>query len=239
MSTIAVHLLGSIDFDACLALQQRLVYECSGSSERQITLLVCEHPTLISVGRQGSRGDLHIPAIELEHRGIAVRWVNRGGPAVVHLPGQLAVYPIVPIERLGWSVGAYLDRLEGGLAAALDEAGFRNERLATHRGIFCRSGQVGVVGVSVKNGVSYYGAYLNAAPAMELVRRVTSDLRGRWPLSSLLVEQPRMVKMAGIRERVARRLAAAFDAEHCHYFTGHPFLFTPRRAGAASAAKVG
>ena len=55
---VEAYLLGVVDFEACLALQQRLVYETAGRSDGQITLLVCEHPLSITVGRQGSRAML-------------------------------------------------------------------------------------------------------------------------------------------------------------------------------------
>src|SRR5690348_8506148 len=95
---VEAHLLGTVSFEDCLALQQRLVYETSGRSDRQITLLVCEHPLKITVGRLGSRSHIHLSRHELVSRQIDVRWVNRGGGCLVHAPGQLAIYPIVPLD---------------------------------------------------------------------------------------------------------------------------------------------
>ena len=80
-------LLGEIDFDTCLALQQRLVYETSGAADGPITLLICEHSPLITVGRSGSRSHLHISSEELTSQQVNVRWLNRGGGCLVHLPG--------------------------------------------------------------------------------------------------------------------------------------------------------
>src|SRR5437867_2374094 len=80
---LSVHLLGLVDFEACQALQQRLVYESSGRRDGHITLLICEHPTVITIGRQGSRADIRLDARELASRGINLRWVNRGGGTLV------------------------------------------------------------------------------------------------------------------------------------------------------------
>ncbi len=66
---------------AALALQQRLVYEAGGRQDATITLLVCEHPPIITIGRGGSRAQLRASAAELASRQIEVRWVNRGGGA--------------------------------------------------------------------------------------------------------------------------------------------------------------
>ncbi|HEX7379706.1 MAG TPA: hypothetical protein VF278_21460, partial [Pirellulales bacterium] len=112
---VEAHLLGQVEFDDCLALQQRLVYEAIGRRDGQITLLICEHPLKITVGRQGSRSHIRLSQHELKSRQIEVRWVNRGGGCLVHAPGQLAVYPIVPLEPWSLSVGEYLARLQRGL----------------------------------------------------------------------------------------------------------------------------
>ena len=98
------YLLGSVDFEACLALQQRLVYEAAGRDDGQITLLLCEHPLTITVGRQGSRADIRLgQSASWKAGGSRSRWVNRGGGCLVHAPGQLAIYPIVPLEPHGFT----------------------------------------------------------------------------------------------------------------------------------------
>ncbi len=219
-------------------MQQRLVYEATGRSDGHITLLVCEHPACITVGRQGSRGDIRLEPGEASQRDLNVRWVNRGGPALLHAPGQLAIYPIVPLEHYGWSVGQFLERLESGLLAALVEGGYQAQRDSTHRGIWGRTGQLAALGVAVKSWVSYFGAYLNVSPPMSLVRRVDSDLRKRGPMSSLVVERSQIVRMAGVRERVVRHLAEAFDSPRYHIHAGHPLLarrtpITPQKTARA------
>jgi lipoyl(octanoyl) transferase len=236
---LSAHLLGAVDFEACLALQQRLVYEATGRSDGHITLLICEHPQCITVGRQGSRGDIKFEPGEAGQRELAVRWVNRGGPALLHAPGQLAIYPIVPLEHYGWSVGDYLERLEAGLLAALVEGGFQAQREAGHRGVWGRSGQLVALGVAVKSWVSYFGAYLNVSPPISLVRRINSDLRKRGPMSSLVVERSQIVRMAGVRERVVRRLAEAFDSPRYHIHAGHPLLTRRTSTTPQTTARAG
>ena len=47
--TVEFYLLGQVDFDACLALQRRLVYEASGADDRRVCVLMCEHTDLVTV----------------------------------------------------------------------------------------------------------------------------------------------------------------------------------------------
>ena len=114
-------LLGQVDFDRALALQQRLVTQCRDRDDGQIILLLCEHPTIITVGRGGSPGEIAMQSGLVRNRQIEVRWVNRGGGCLVHCPGQLAIYPLVPLQWHGFSVGEFLDRFQAGIMETLDD----------------------------------------------------------------------------------------------------------------------
>ena len=220
---LEAHLLGEVDFDSALALQQRLVYEAGGRRDDTITLLICEHPPIITIGRAGSRGQLRAAAEELTSRQIAVRWVNRGGGAIVHGPGQVAIYPIVPLDRLGWTVGDYLRRLGAGLTATLADVGVATPASSDLGGIWGRSGQLVAIGAAVKNWVTYHGAFVNVAPAMVLQRLVDADAEHHVPLSSLVIERQQAVKMTTVRAALVARLAGLAAPRH-HLYTGHPLL---------------
>src|SRR5260370_7169288 len=103
-------MFGVVDFETALRLQRRLHFEVC-ENRTQAALMLCEHPPAISVGRQGSHAHIRWTGEEVVPRRLPVRWVNRGGGCVLHLPGQLAVYPILPLDRLGLDVADYLRRL--------------------------------------------------------------------------------------------------------------------------------
>src|SRR5260370_23989127 len=83
---LQVYLLGPVDFEAALALQRLLVYQVAGDRSCA-ALLLCEHPPLITVGREGSRAHVLCEAEELRARRWPVRWVNRGGGRPPPPPG--------------------------------------------------------------------------------------------------------------------------------------------------------
>ena len=114
-------LLGTVDFDVTLALQQRLVEQARARGDGQVTLLLCEHPTIITIGRGGSPAAVAMQSTPVRTGRIAVRWVNRGGGTLLHCPGQLAIYPIVPLAWHGFSVGQFFRRFQAGLREALEE----------------------------------------------------------------------------------------------------------------------
>lgn len=120
-ASLEVHLLGLVDFDAALALQEYLVFETAGRTDAQGTLLLCEHPPLITMGREASRAHLQTDAADLRRLEIDVRWLSRGGGAAVHSPGQLAIYPILPLDRLQLGLMDFRQRLEDAAAATCRE----------------------------------------------------------------------------------------------------------------------
>src|SRR5262245_43496314 len=98
--SLRVHLLGTVALDEAVRLQRALVYRLSGGEDAS-SLLLCEHPPMITVGRHGGSNSLLFCRDEAASRGWPVRWVARGGGPVLHLPGQLAIYPLLPLRRLG------------------------------------------------------------------------------------------------------------------------------------------
>ncbi len=240
-----IRLLGRIDFDRCLALQQRLVFEAGGRADPRIDLLLCEHPEIISVGRAGSRGHIRLSGEQLARRRIDVRWVARGGGCTVHTPGQLAVYPIVPLAGRGWTVGDYLRRLQRGLRGALDALRIRSRVHRGRFGIWGRTGQLVVVGVAVRNGIAHHGAFINVNPPKSVYGFVDSSPPEHAPpgekttMSSLLAECGRPARMTMVRATVVEHLTAAFGCENYHIYTGHPFLAPSLRSGRETNARAG
>src|SRR5262249_51294326 len=156
---------------AALALQRRLVYHV-GSDRDGAALVVCEHPPLITVGRHGSRSHILFEPRELRARRWEVRWVNRGGGCQLHLPGQLAVYPVLALDRLGLGLQAYLDRLHEVVVALLDDFSVRGEARPGRRGVWVGQRRVAAVGVAVRDWVSYFGVTLNVSPDLTPFRLV-------------------------------------------------------------------
>src|SRR6186713_2243028 len=102
------HLFGQVPLEDMHNLQRRLAYEAASRDDGRITVLACEHEPLITIGRGGSRADIRLDYDELARRQIEVQYVARGGGAILHGPGQLALYVIAPLARLRWTIGDYL-----------------------------------------------------------------------------------------------------------------------------------
>lgn len=231
---LEVHLLGLVDFESALFLQERLVYDISGRNDHQAGLLICEHPPLVTIGREGSRAQLELEPRELASRLIDVRWTNRGGDAIVHGPGQLAIYPIVPLDRLGFGLHEYRHRLEQAVINMATEMQVPAERDANHPGVFCRLGKFAHVGVAVKSWVAWHGLFVNVQPSMDLMR-FARPLDPQMRLTSLAAQRMTQTSMNAVRESFVRNLAAQLGYEHWHLYTGHPLLRRTRKVVYANA----
>ncbi|QGJ69683.1 Octanoate-[acyl-carrier-protein]-protein-N-octano yltransferase [Planctomycetales bacterium 10988] len=239
--SLEAFLMGTVDFDACLALQQRLVYELSGRDDGQVALLLCEHPPLITIGRAGSWQHVHLNQRERTSRGLAVRWVNRGGPAILHAPGQLAVYPIFPLDWHEIAIGTFLERFRSGMQEVLSELGIQSTTRPGSFDLFGRTGQLAMTGVAVKNWTTYYGMYLNVRPPSHLLSVVSSDPEENQATSTLHRERRLPLSMTRVREAVVRHLATSFGCQRFHVYSGHPLFPSVLHANSHSqtAARVG
>lgn len=220
---LQVYLLGTLDFDTALRFQRRLHYEISGD-RTQAALVLCEHPPLVTVGRQGSYAHIRCDAEELRARRWPVRWVNRGGGCYLHLPGQLAVYPILPLDRLGLTIPAYLHTFGAAIHDLLDDFSIASTIRATEGGVWVGDRLLAAVGVAVHDWVAYFGAYLNVEPDLEPFRLIHCVPEASEPMTSLARERRGRVRPSLVRERLIEHFAARFGFARVSLFTDHPLL---------------
>lgn len=226
--SLEVYLLGVVEFDSALFLQERLVYEISGRDDTEGALLVCEHPPIVTVGREGSSTHILAEPRELAARQMDVRWLNRGGGCLIHAPGQLAVYPIVPLNRLGLGICDYRRVLEQSVVEMCRELRVVAEPRDSEPGVWCRCGQFTFLGMAVKSWVAYHGMFINVSLDLDLVRMVRSAAPGQ-RVTSLAAQRLRTISMHSVRSGIVRHLAARLGYDRHHLYTGHPLLRRTRR----------
>ena len=229
--SLEVYLLGVVDFDSALALQERLARELYARDDTQGKLLLCEHQPIITVGREGSAADIRADETDLISREMEIRWLNRGGGCIVHAPGQLAAYPVVPLDRLGLRLDGYRRRLEQAVIDTCSEMRVPAYRDVDRPGVWCRTGKFTELGVSVRSWVAYHGLFINVAPSVELLNLVgpqSTKGPGR-ETTTLVTERHGNVSMHVVREGLLRHLARQLAYDEYHLYTGHPLLKRTRR----------
>jgi lipoyl(octanoyl) transferase len=237
-STLQAYLLGMLDFESMLRLQRRLHFDVT-SDRRQAAIVLCEHTPTITIGRQGSRAHLHMEPEELQTRRWPVRWVNRGGGCLLHLPGQIALYSIIPLDRLHCSLPDYVVRLGGAIRDLLDDFSIHAEIRVDERGVWVGSRLLAAVGVSVRDWVTTYGAYINIYPSLDLFRAVTSVADCTETMTSLERERRGPVRPSLVRERLIEHFRVRFGFGRVALFSEHPLLETTQVTSMERASNVG
>jgi lipoate-protein ligase B len=101
------------------------------------TLLLLEHPPVITLGRRFHPSHLREPRAALAERGIEVHEAARGGSATYHGPGQLVGYLILDLAARGAAdAQRFLRGIESDLVAAIDELGVAAHTLPGRTGVF-------------------------------------------------------------------------------------------------------
>jgi lipoyl(octanoyl) transferase len=231
---LQVYLLGTMDFEAAQAFQKRLLFQAAGDRHNSY-LVICEHPPLITVGREGSRTHIRCEPDELRTRRWSVRWVNRGGGCLLHLPGQMAVYPVLALDHWHLSLPEYLNRLHQVLIALLDDFHIAARPRAEQSGLWVGARMIAGVGVAVWDWVTYYGAYLNVNPDLEPYRRIRSANSDDGAMTSLERERRGPLRSSLVRQRLVEHFAAQFEFSRTAVFFDHPSLSRKAPSDAVAA----
>lgn len=227
-SALSVYLLGNVDFRSAVFLQERAVAEIQERSDLAGSLILCEHPRVVTVGNDGSTIDLPADRRELDAQLLKVERVDRRGPTLVHAPGQLAVYPIVPLERLGIDQDRLDVVLQETALAVCEEQKVVATPDESTADVWSRCGKIGFCGTRNIDGVSCHGFFLNVCPDMTLLRAVQS-VRSNNRIGSLVAQCTRPIAMQTIRESFVRNLTERLGYNDFNVFSSHPLLTRKRR----------
>lgn len=119
------------------------------------TLVLVEHPPVVTVGVQGDDGGTTPP-------GVPVFRVERGGKSTFHAPGQLVGYAIVDLEPRGRDVRRFVRDLEELVIRALGPQGVRADRVDGRRGVWVAGvRKIASIGIAVEEWVTFHGFALN------------------------------------------------------------------------------
>jgi lipoyl(octanoyl) transferase len=150
--------LGLVPYREAWELQQSVAGAVSQGAIPD-TILLVEHPPVITLGRRTDEGELHIP----EHAEVELVETNRGGKSTFHGPGQLVCYPILDLRRHGQDVKRYCRDLEEALIRTLAKVGVEGERIEGLTGVWLTRPprKIASIGIHVSRWVTTHGYALN------------------------------------------------------------------------------
>ena len=131
------------------------------------TLIFCEHPHVITVGKNGKFSNLLLSENHLKEQGVSLFHINRGGDVTYHGPGQLVVYPIFDLESFHLGLKSYIHLLEEVIIRLLADYGIKAERLEGASGVWLdtsnpqKTRKICAIGVKTSRYVTMHGLALN------------------------------------------------------------------------------
>lgn len=161
---LSVQYPGCIGYPEGLALQADLVRR-RRSGEIPDTLLLLQHPHVVTLGSGSRTEHLLLSFDELAARRIGVYEAGRGGDVTYHGPGQLVGYPILDLKPNRRDLHEYLRSLERVLVGALLTLGLDGRRDPAGTGVWVGGAKVAAIGIRVSSGwITSHGFALNADP---------------------------------------------------------------------------
>ena len=161
MQPLVLRWFGSVPYSEATRLQEDLVAS-RRRGEIPDTLLLLEHPPVITFGRGADPGHVLAGEPELARRGIEIHDAGRGGDVTYHGPGQLVGYPIVELRGERRDAHRYLRDIEQALIDCVAEFGVRAERVAGLTGVWVGGEKLAAIGVRLSTGwITSHGFALN------------------------------------------------------------------------------
>ncbi len=165
--TVHVHRLGTVGYGEAHTLQKRL-QEARARKLVPDTLLLLEHPPVITLGRGAKEQNLRFPRSSLVARGIEVHETGRGGDVTYHGPGQLVGYPILDLSPDRQDVRRYVKDLEESMIRLVARWGLTATRIEGMNGTWLTDGElgdrkIGAIGVRLSRWVTMHGFAINVS----------------------------------------------------------------------------
>jgi lipoyl(octanoyl) transferase len=176
------------------------------------TLLLLEHPAVVTLGRGADRGNLVADETELARMGIELFDCGRGGDVTYHGPGQLVGYPIVGLPPARRDAHRYLRDLEQALIRTAADYGVRAGRVAGLTGIWVGSAKLAAIGVRLSTGwITSHGFAFNVAGDLSGFETIVPcGLAGR-EITSLARLTGQQHPLREVAARAAHHLADVLD----------------------------
>ena len=200
---------GLADYRKTLQIQLNL---CKERQEDRIqnTVLLAEHPSVITLGARQSRNKLLVSRNELVQNSIDVMDIRRGGGTTAHNPGQLVIYPIVHLQQLGLCIREYIRKLESIGSELLIQFGVDSKRKKDFPGLWVENRKIASIGVRVSRFTTYHGMAINIQNDLHIFDYIVPCGLNAVEMTSVLKETGKRHSMIEIKKRLAPLLRSHF-----------------------------
>lgn len=210
--SITVHRLGRVDYAEAHELQERLQRARMRGAIGD-TLLLLEHPPVITLGRGAKAANILLPRELLEARGFALHEIGRGGDVTYHGPGQVVGYPILDLSPDRKDVRRYVRDLEELMIRLALSYGLHASRLEKLNGTWIDDRKIGAVGVRISRWVTMHGFAFNVTTDLSHFGVIVPCGITDKAVTSLRAELDRHVDVDEALDHLEGHVADVFDAD--------------------------
>lgn len=210
--SLQVRNLGVVPYARGLELQAEMVRQ-RRSGEIPDTLLLLQHPHVITLGSGTHPENILVDDEERARLGIELYPAGRGGDVTYHGPGQLVGYPVLDLKPDRTDLHAYLRDLEGVLIELVGDYGLRGERRDGMTGVWVGDRKIAAIGVRVSSGwITSHGFALNVNTDLHFFDAIVPCGIQDFGVCSLQTELGRPVDFAEVEARVEHHFRREFTA---------------------------
>ncbi|WP_018144081.1 MULTISPECIES: lipoyl(octanoyl) transferase LipB [unclassified Thioalkalivibrio] len=188
------------------------------AAEAPDALWCVQHPPVFTQGRNGR------PEHLLDPGAVPVVAIDRGGQITYHGPGQLVVYTLLDLRRLGIGVRRLVACLEQAIIDTLAQWGIEAERRANAPGVYVGQAKIAALGLRVRHARSIHGLALNVAPVLAPFARINPCGYAGLPTTSMQVQLGGPVTIDRVRDALLANLAAQLFPDRDSPFLHEPAL---------------
>ncbi|MCZ6600243.1 MAG: lipoyl(octanoyl) transferase LipB [Acidobacteria bacterium] len=152
--------LERVPYQEALDLQSALVTRRQAGTAGD-TLLLLEHPPVITLGRSAARDNVHFSPAVLKEKGVELFQTGRGGDVTFHGPGQVVGYPVLDLNPDRRDVHRYIRDLEDVLIRTASDYGVLAARVQGLTGVWVGMDKLAAIGVRISRWVTSHGFALN------------------------------------------------------------------------------
>jgi lipoyl(octanoyl) transferase len=225
LRVINVLYLGRVDYSIALELQQTLV-RLVKEGRIAHTLLLLEHPPVITMGRSAGEKNIVASREFLSANGVELHETDRGGDVTFHGPGQLVGYPIFDLRAFEPRIGAvdFVRKLEEVLIRTCGDLGVVTERIPGLTGVWTQNdipGKIAAIGVHISRAVTSHGFALNVNTNLDYFKLIVpcgitdkpvTSLEKEMEQSALSRSRP-LPSLEDLAQQVARNFGRVFEAQ--------------------------
>ena len=205
---------GTISYVPARELQEQIVQARKAGAVPDV-LLLCEHPHVITLGRNGKMEHLRAGNRLLAELSVEFQATDRGGDITYHGPGQIVGYPIMDLTEHRRDVRWYVEQLEEVMIRVTARLRNWRKRVEGHHGVWIdtHAGEekLGALGVHLSRWVTSHGFAYNVSTQLQYFDLIVPCGNAGKRATSLERELGRTVTREEVRERLIAHFAAVFS----------------------------